>query len=319
VTARRTACASYSIFLDDATGDLFAYAEVESDERWQAIAGRGCRRWWARCAVDAVERATARASTARGLPTGLKPRAARGGRERGPSSEESTMTTSPPIRVGGNGGRGWICACSPGGARWDDLSHTLAGCGAGAPLRSSYGMLFCEITASRPGEGRPRGPQGPGQPLRHQPGRIRDPQACTRRARTRSGPAPPHHRRCRGVRPAGRRAADLPAAIFVLASWATTPTRASRSVTTRSRGSCATWATGVLMLRNHGLLTVAEGRGERVPAHVRLPVRLRDPGARPGRRPVRRARRSAHHRGRPGAVEAGPRAARAGLSPGRRC
>lgn len=38
---------SYSIFLDPASGDLFAYAEVESEERWRAIAATDvCRRWW---------------------------------------------------------------------------------------------------------------------------------------------------------------------------------------------------------------------------------------------------------------------------------
>jgi L-rhamnose mutarotase len=38
---------SYSIFLDRGTGDLFAYAEIESEERWQAIAETEvCRRWW---------------------------------------------------------------------------------------------------------------------------------------------------------------------------------------------------------------------------------------------------------------------------------
>ena len=38
---------SYSIFLDPDTNDLFAYAEVESDERWAAIAGTDvCLRWW---------------------------------------------------------------------------------------------------------------------------------------------------------------------------------------------------------------------------------------------------------------------------------
>jgi L-rhamnose mutarotase len=38
---------NYSIFLDPATNDLFACAEVESDERWAAIAGTDvCRRWW---------------------------------------------------------------------------------------------------------------------------------------------------------------------------------------------------------------------------------------------------------------------------------
>jgi L-rhamnose mutarotase len=38
---------SYSIFLDPATNDLFAYAEIDSEERWQAIAQTEvCRRWW---------------------------------------------------------------------------------------------------------------------------------------------------------------------------------------------------------------------------------------------------------------------------------
>ena len=38
---------SYSIHLDPTTGDLFAYAEIESEERWQAIAATEvCQRWW---------------------------------------------------------------------------------------------------------------------------------------------------------------------------------------------------------------------------------------------------------------------------------
>jgi L-rhamnose mutarotase len=38
---------TYSIFLDPETSDLFAYAEIESEERWQAIAATDvCRRWW---------------------------------------------------------------------------------------------------------------------------------------------------------------------------------------------------------------------------------------------------------------------------------
>jgi len=38
---------SYSIFLDPATRDLFAYAEIDSEERWAAIASTEvCRRWW---------------------------------------------------------------------------------------------------------------------------------------------------------------------------------------------------------------------------------------------------------------------------------
>ena len=37
----------YSIYLDPETSELFAYAEIESEERWQAIARTEvCRRWW---------------------------------------------------------------------------------------------------------------------------------------------------------------------------------------------------------------------------------------------------------------------------------
>lgn len=38
----------YSIFLHPGTGQLFAYAEIEDEARWQAIAETGvCKRWWA--------------------------------------------------------------------------------------------------------------------------------------------------------------------------------------------------------------------------------------------------------------------------------
>jgi L-rhamnose mutarotase len=38
---------SYAIFLDPVTSDLFAYAEIESEERWAAIAQTAvCQRWW---------------------------------------------------------------------------------------------------------------------------------------------------------------------------------------------------------------------------------------------------------------------------------
>ncbi len=37
----------YSIFLDERSNDLFAYAEIEDEARWQAIAATDvCRRWW---------------------------------------------------------------------------------------------------------------------------------------------------------------------------------------------------------------------------------------------------------------------------------
>jgi L-rhamnose mutarotase len=39
---------NYSIFLHAETRRLFAYAEIESEERWAAIAQTDvCRRWWA--------------------------------------------------------------------------------------------------------------------------------------------------------------------------------------------------------------------------------------------------------------------------------
>jgi L-rhamnose mutarotase len=38
---------NYSIFLHPDTRQLFAYAEIESEERWAAIARTEvCRRWW---------------------------------------------------------------------------------------------------------------------------------------------------------------------------------------------------------------------------------------------------------------------------------
>ena len=38
---------NYSIFLDKQTDRLFAYVEIESEQRWNEIAGtQECRRWW---------------------------------------------------------------------------------------------------------------------------------------------------------------------------------------------------------------------------------------------------------------------------------
>ena len=38
---------TYSIFLHEETQQLFAYAEIEDEARWAAIAHTGvCRRWW---------------------------------------------------------------------------------------------------------------------------------------------------------------------------------------------------------------------------------------------------------------------------------
>jgi len=39
---------NYSIFLHPATRQLFAYAEIESEEQWAAIAQTPvCKKWWA--------------------------------------------------------------------------------------------------------------------------------------------------------------------------------------------------------------------------------------------------------------------------------
>jgi len=47
-TLRSHGVTNYSIFIDPLTCDLFAYVEIESEERWAAIASADvCRRWWA--------------------------------------------------------------------------------------------------------------------------------------------------------------------------------------------------------------------------------------------------------------------------------
>jgi L-rhamnose mutarotase len=39
---------NYSIFLNEETNQLFGYVEIESEERWAAIAKTEiCQRWWA--------------------------------------------------------------------------------------------------------------------------------------------------------------------------------------------------------------------------------------------------------------------------------
>lgn|SRR5258708_5115930 len=39
---------NYSIFLESSTNNIFAYAELESEELWKQIAQTPiCRRWWA--------------------------------------------------------------------------------------------------------------------------------------------------------------------------------------------------------------------------------------------------------------------------------
>ena len=38
---------NYSIFLDEETGQLFAYVEVENEEKWKQIAQTEvCQKWW---------------------------------------------------------------------------------------------------------------------------------------------------------------------------------------------------------------------------------------------------------------------------------
>ena len=38
---------TYSIYLDEATNDLFGYVEIDDQARWDAVAATDvCRRWW---------------------------------------------------------------------------------------------------------------------------------------------------------------------------------------------------------------------------------------------------------------------------------
>jgi L-rhamnose mutarotase len=47
-TLRSHGAHNYSIFLDSETHQLFGYVEIESEERWAAVAETDvCRRWWA--------------------------------------------------------------------------------------------------------------------------------------------------------------------------------------------------------------------------------------------------------------------------------
>ena len=44
---KRHGVSNYSIFLDEETSQLFGYAEIESEEQWNAIAEtEECRLWW---------------------------------------------------------------------------------------------------------------------------------------------------------------------------------------------------------------------------------------------------------------------------------
>lgn len=48
VTLRAHGVLDYSIFLNSETHQLFAVADIDSEERWAAIAETDvCRRWWA--------------------------------------------------------------------------------------------------------------------------------------------------------------------------------------------------------------------------------------------------------------------------------
>jgi L-rhamnose mutarotase len=50
-TLRNHGVSNYSIHLNPETNELFGYAEIESEERWNAIAQTEvCRRWWAHMA-----------------------------------------------------------------------------------------------------------------------------------------------------------------------------------------------------------------------------------------------------------------------------
>lgn len=46
-TLTRHGVTTYSIFIDPVTNDLLAYVELDSEERWAAVAATDvCQRWW---------------------------------------------------------------------------------------------------------------------------------------------------------------------------------------------------------------------------------------------------------------------------------
>ncbi|ASR48258.1 MULTISPECIES: L-rhamnose mutarotase [Paenibacillus] len=45
---KRHGAHNYSIFLDEETGSLFAFLEIEDEEKWEQIAQTDiCQKWWA--------------------------------------------------------------------------------------------------------------------------------------------------------------------------------------------------------------------------------------------------------------------------------
>ncbi len=47
-TLKEHGASNYNIFLNKATNQLFGYVEIESEERWNAVADTNiCKEWWA--------------------------------------------------------------------------------------------------------------------------------------------------------------------------------------------------------------------------------------------------------------------------------
>ena len=45
---KRHGAHNYSIFLDEETGSLFAFLEIEDEEKWEQVAQTDiCQKWWA--------------------------------------------------------------------------------------------------------------------------------------------------------------------------------------------------------------------------------------------------------------------------------
>ena len=81
---------SYSIYLDPATSELFAYAEIDSEERWAAVASTDvCKRWWRHMRSSCRRTRT----TARSRPSCERCSTSSADRERQPVPCSSTVTT----------------------------------------------------------------------------------------------------------------------------------------------------------------------------------------------------------------------------------
>ena len=192
--------------------------------------------------------------------------------------------------------------------RWDDLIFTHLSARVPGPehhfLINPYGMTFDEITASNLVKVDLDGRKVMDSPYEINPAGFYHSQRHPRRARGRKMRAPcAQHERRRGVGAEGRsccRSRSNPSSCC--RRWPIMITKAWRCAKTRSRGWCETSATkNFFMLRNHGLITVADNVPDAFLLLYTFEAACMIQSARASRRRRARFRRSTDHRDRPAA------------------